>query len=131
MVGLPVILLLIPLPSSVRGYVITPGHIEVRRLGRSVLLPLAGIVSVTGEPDGLRGSVRLFGSGGLYGITGWFWSRRIGRYRAYATDPERAVLLRYRDGRNVVLTPDDVQHFIVQVKTLTKIDQGRTRDLSG
>lgn len=121
MVGVPLVLLLGALPFMVRGYALTESHIEVRRLGWSSVLPLAGLVAVTGEPEGLRGSVRLLGNGGLFGFSGWFWNRRIGRFRAYATDPGRAVLLRYRDGRKVVLTPHDVQHFIVRVRTLAKI----------
>jgi hypothetical protein len=106
----------------VRGYVLTEKQIEVRRLGWSTVLPLAGLVAVTGEPEGLRGSVRLFGNGGLFGISGWCWNRRIGRFRAYATDPGRVVLLRYRDGNKVVVTPHDVQHFIVRVRTLANMD---------
>lgn len=121
MVGVPLVLLLGALPFMVRGYALTENHIEVRRLGWSSVLPLAGLIAVTGEPEGLRGSVRLFGNGGLFGISGWFWNRRIGRFRAYATDPARAVLLRYRDGRQVLLTPHDVQHFIVRVRTLAKM----------
>jgi len=124
MVGVPLVVLLGALPFTVRGYILTDQHIEVRRLGWRTALPLAGLVAVSGEPEGLRGSVRLFGSGGLFGITGWFWNRRIGRFRAYATDPGRVVLLRYRDGRKVVLTPHDVQHFIVRVRTLAKVAGG-------
>lgn len=121
MVGVPLMVLLGALPFMVRGYVLTESHIEVRRLGWSSVLPLAGLVAVTGEPEGLSGSVRLFGNGGLFGISGWFWNRRIGRFRAYATDPGRVVLLRYRDGSKVVVTPHDVQHFIVRVRTLAKM----------
>ena len=117
----PLLVLLGALPFMVRGYVLTEWHIEVLRLGWSTELPLAGLVAVTGEPDGIRGSLRLFGNGGLFGITGWFWNRRIGRFRALATDPERVVLLRYRDGTKVVVTPHDVQHFIVRVRTLAKL----------
>ena len=65
--------------------------------------------------------MRLFGNGGLFGITGWFWNRRFGRFRAYATDPGRVVLLRYRDGRKIVVTPHDVQQFIVRVRTLAQV----------
>jgi Bacterial PH domain len=121
MVGVPALVLLGALPFMVRGYVLTEEQIEVRRLGWSTVLPLAGLVAVTGEPEGLRGSMRLFGNGGLFGISGWFWNRRIGRFRAYATDPGRVVLLRYRDGKKVVVTPHDVQHFIVRVRTLAKM----------
>ena len=108
----------------VRGYVLTDSRIEVRRLGWSTILPFAGLIAVNGEPQGLRGSLRLFGNGGLFAISGWFWNRRIGRFRAYATDPERAVLLRYRDGKKVIVTPHDVQHFIVRVRSLANIQTG-------
>jgi hypothetical protein len=119
--GAPLVVLLGTLLFMVRGYVLTESGIEVRRLGWSTDLPFAGLVAVNGEPQGLRGSLRLFGNGGLFAISGWFWNRRIGRFRAYATDPERAVLLRYRDGKKVVVTPDDVQHFIVRVRSLANI----------
>jgi hypothetical protein len=119
--ALPLLLLLGVLPFMVRGYALTERHIEVRRLGWNTALPLAGLVAVTGEPEGIRGSLRLFGNGGLFGITGWFWNRRIGRFRALATDPERVVLLRYRDGTKVVVTPHDVQHFIVRARTLANL----------
>jgi hypothetical protein len=125
LVGVPLMVMLGALPFMVRGYVLTETHIEVRRLGWSTVLPLNGLVGVTGEPEGLRGSVRLFGNGGLFGISGWYWNRRIGRFRAYATDPGRVVLLRYRDGKKVVVTPHDVQHFIVRVKTLAKMSSER------
>ena len=121
MVGLPLLILLSALPFMVRGYVLTERHIAVRRLGWSTVLPLAGLIAVTGEPEGLRGSVRLFGNGGLFGITGWFWNRKFGRFRAYATDPSRAVLLHYQAGKKVMVTPSDVQQFIVRVRTLAKM----------
>jgi hypothetical protein len=124
MVGLPLVVGLAPVPFMVRGYLLTATHIEVRRLGWNTVLPLAGLIAVSGEPEGFRGSVRLAGNGGLYAITGWFWNRRLGRFRAYATDPSRAVLLRYQDGKKVMVTPDDVQHFIVRVRTLAKVIDG-------
>lgn len=121
MLGAPLAILCGGLLFMVRGYVLTDSHIEVRRLGWATVLPLAGLDAVSGQPQGLRGSLRLFGNGGLFGISGWFWNRRIGRFRAYATDPQRAVLLCYRDGAKVVLTPHDVQHFIIQVRRLAHL----------
>ena len=122
LVGAPLLVLLLAPLFMVRGYIVTESQIEVRRLGWRTVLPLAGLAAVTGEPEGMRGSLRLLGNGGLFAICGWFWNRRIGRYRAYATDPERAVLLRYRDGTKVVLTPHDVQHFIVRVRRMAAIN---------
>ena len=122
LLGAPLLVLLLAPLFMVRGYIVTESQIEVRRLGWRTVLPLAGLAAVTGEPEGMRGSLRLLSNGGLFAICGWFWNRRIGRYRAYATDPERAVLLRYRDGTKVVLTPHDVQHFIVRVRRMAAIN---------
>jgi hypothetical protein len=119
--GIPLLALLGALPFMVRGYALTDRVIRVRRLAWDSVLPLAGLVAVTGEPEGLRRSLRLFGNGGLFAISGWFWNRRWGRFRAYATDPERAVLLRYRNGAKVVLTPGDVQQFIVRTRALARM----------
>ena len=127
MVALPVFILIASLPFMVRGYALSEAAIQVRRLLWNSPLPLEGLVAVTGEPEGMRGAVRLFGNGGLFGISGWFWSRRLGRFRAFATDPGRVVLLRYRDGRKVVVTPGDVQHFVVRVRTAAKIRSEDTR----
>src|SRR5690242_16486935 len=79
MVGVPLIVLLTALPFMVRGYLLTDNAITVRRLGWNTVLPLAGLSSITGEPGGLRGSLRIFGNGGLFAICGWFWNRRFGR----------------------------------------------------
>ena len=125
MVGVPLALLIGTLPFMVRGYVLTPDSIQVRRLGWNTTLPLLGLAAVSGVPDGLRGSLRLFGNGGLFCISGWFWNRRLGRFRAYATDQDRAVLLRYQNGNQIVVTPHDVQHFIVRVKTLANLTADR------
>lgn len=120
-VVLPLAVLLAPLPFMVRGYRLTDRHILVQRAGWSTRLPLAGLTEVRGEPEGLRRAVRLFGNNGLYAITGWYWNRRLGRFRAYATDGDRVVLLRYADGTKIVVTPDDVQHFIVRTRTLARL----------
>ena len=104
-------------PFAVLGYAITPTHIEVRRLGWSTALPLAGLSAVEGDPDAMRRSIRIFGNGGFCSITGLFSNTKLGRYRAFATDPARAVVLRYA-ARTVVVTPHDPQHFVARLRGL-------------
>jgi hypothetical protein len=120
------VLILIPagilfgtLPFVVRGYVLTDKEIQVRRLGFVTHLPLDGLQSLSGDAEAMRGSLRLLGNGGLFSFTGEFWNRRLGRYRALATDPDRAVVLKYAD-RTVVITPHDPQQLIVRARTLLK-----------
>ena len=55
--------------------------------------------------------LRLFGNGGLFSYHGWFWNRRLGRYRLYATDPERAVVLRFAR-RTIVVSPGEPAAFV-------------------
>jgi hypothetical protein len=107
------------LPFMVRGYVLTGDAIFVERLGWSTRLPLATLKSVSGDVEALRRSIRIFGNGGLFSFTGEFWNRRLGRFRALATDPDRAVVLRYPK-RTIVITPHDPQHFIMRARTLVK-----------
>jgi hypothetical protein len=96
---------------GVRGYVVTPDEIQIRRPLWSTNLPRAGLQSATVDHDALRGSIRLFGIGGLFSFTGLFRSPRLGRYRAFVTDPGRTVILRFAD-RVVVVSPADPQAFI-------------------
>jgi hypothetical protein len=106
--------------SRVRGYTLTETEILVRRGVGVVRLPIAGLQSVTGDVDAMRGSIRVFGNGGLFSITGRFWNNKLGWYRALATDPSRAVVLRYAD-RRIVITPHDPQQFIMRAGTFIKI----------
>lgn len=125
---LPWVLMVIAVPSlilaaaaarCVRGYTLTEEAITVHRgIGRTVL-SLAGLRSVKGDVDALRGSIRVFGNYGFFCITGRCWSRKLGWHRVFATDLSRAVVLRYSD-RTVVITPHDPQQFIMRAGTFIK-----------
>jgi hypothetical protein len=48
--------------------------------------------------EDLEGAIRLFASSGFYGFTGWFWSRRMGRFRCFVSDLEAPLLRIHRPG---------------------------------
>jgi hypothetical protein len=48
--------------------------------------------------EDLGGAIRLFASSGFCGFTGWFWSRRMGRFRCFASDLEAPLLRIHRRG---------------------------------
>jgi hypothetical protein len=56
----------------------------------------------------------LFGNGGLFSFTGVFRSPKLGRYRAYVTDPARTVILRFAE-RIAVVSPEDPDAFVRDV----------------
>lgn len=119
LIAVPIIGLLVALPFMVRGYVLNEREVVVRRLGWNTVLSLDGVQSIGGDAQAMRGSIRLFGNGGLLSFTGEFWNRKLGRFRALATDPDRAVVLRYPK-RTIVITPHDPQQFIVRARTFLK-----------
>jgi len=119
LVGLPPLLIGAAFAGRVRGYVLTEDTIIVQRGFWETRLPLAGLRSVTGDVDAMRGSIRVLANGGVFSFTGRFWSSKLGWYRAFATDPSRSIVLRYPQ-RTVVITPHDPQHFIMRARTLIK-----------
>lgn len=108
------------LAGRVRGYTLAEDAITVHHGLGKTRLPLAGLLSVRGDVDAMRGAIPLTSNGGAFSITGRYWSRKLGWHRAFATDLSRAVVLRYAD-RTVVITPHDPQQFIMRAGTFIKI----------
>jgi hypothetical protein len=119
LIVLPLLLVVAAFCARVRGYTLTEDAVTVRRGFGSTRLPLVGLRSVTGDVDAMRWSLRVFGNGGLFAITGRFWNGKLGWYQAFATDPSRAVVLRYAD-RKIVISPHDPQQFIMRAGTFIK-----------
>ena len=101
----------------VRGYDLGAQELRIQRLLWSTRIGLAGLTGATQDPSLMRGSLRVFGNGGLYSYTGFFQNRAIGRYRAFVTDPKNAVVLRLPD-RTVVVSPAKPQAFVGHLHVL-------------
>lgn len=95
----------------VRGYEVGSGFLRIRRLLWSTEFALAELQAAWPDPTAMSRSLRLFGNGGLFVFAGLFWSRQLGRYRAFATLPRNAVVLQLQR-RAVVVTPDDPDRFL-------------------
>lgn len=88
----------------VDGYTVEPTRLSVQRLLTVTTVPLTGLRRAWIEPAVCKGSVRVFGNGGLYSFSGWFYSKRLGRYRLFATDLRNTIVLQFRD-RAIVISP--------------------------
>jgi hypothetical protein len=98
----------------IRGYRLTAQTLLVQRLGWQTALSLDDLQSAEVDPEAMRRSLRTFGNGGLFCVAGHFWNRKLGAYRAFATDPQRAVVLRFSN-RTVVVTPDRPETFVAMI----------------
>jgi hypothetical protein len=113
----PPLIALVAVLFVVRGYEVGPGELRVGRLLFSTTIDLSGLSRAWHDPSAMTGSLRMFGNGGLYSITGLFQSPSLGRYRAFVTDPKRSVVLRLPD-RTVVISPVDPFSFLQQLSTV-------------
>jgi hypothetical protein len=97
---------------SPRGYTITADALVVKRAIGNVTIPLAAITEVRGATiSDLSGTIRLWGSGGLFGHYGAFRTSRLGRCTWYVTDRDQCAIVRTAK-KTIVISPDDVDGFL-------------------
>lgn len=99
----------------IRGYTLDAGRLIVQRLLWSNTLDLGDLEAVYHDPEATKRSIKIFGNDGLFAMCGTFRNKTLGRYRAYITDPKRAVVLKLRT-RTVVVTPDGPEKFIREIQ---------------
>ena len=119
---IPVAVLLGALLFVVTDYELDDRRLAVRRLLWWTQVDLTGLTRVFREPAGFKGSWRVFGNGGMFSFTGIFYSKALGRYRLFATDPNRFVVM-VLSGQTVVVSPADPEAFIHAVQRLIKLER--------
>ena len=80
-------------------------------------IALTDLVAAEVDSNAMAKSVRTFGNGGLFCFAGYFWNKKLGTYRAFATDLKRCVVLKFPN-RTVVVTPDNPEEFVARIKEL-------------
>jgi hypothetical protein len=105
----------IMLYSRVHGYRLTEHELQILRRSRQNRFALDGLQGVDVDPKAMAWSIRIIGNDGLGAVTGRFRNRKLGAYRAFVTDLERAVVLRWPD-RCVVVSPDRPEEFAAAVR---------------
>jgi hypothetical protein len=99
----------------IRSYAITEDAILIRRLFWTTRLDRAGLKSAEVIPKAMSKSLRTCGNGGGFSFTGWYWSKPLGFYRAFVTDLNRTVVLRF-EKRTVVVSPGESEDFVAELK---------------
>lgn len=107
-------LLIVTALFVIRGYTIEPTELLIRRLLWHTRLPLAGLQSAAFQPKAMQGSLRLFGNGGMFAFTGWYRNRALGTYRAFVTDLNNTVVLKF-EKRTIVISPENPEKFVAEI----------------
>jgi hypothetical protein len=78
--------------------------------------PLEGLLEAVRDPEVLKGAKRYWGNSGLGVIRGKFKSKRLGKFEAYLTDTEHAVVLRWQE-KVLAVSPADPEFFILSARS--------------
>lgn len=113
----PVLIPVILMPSIILvTYIFTPleyqltqSELIIKRPLRNIKYKLSDIKSIHVYQGSsfLKGAIRTFGNGGLFGYTGWFSLSGYGDAILYAKRKDQAILLLINK-RTIVITPDDL-----------------------
>lgn len=118
--GIPLLLASGSSLFMIRGYIVTKRTLFVQRFFWHSRIDLSELRSYEIDPTAMRRSVRNFGNGGLFCIAGYFYNDRLGKYRAFATDPSLSVVLHFPD-RTVVVTPDNPKQFVAALREIVAV----------
>ena len=77
--------------------------------------PLQGATEVVRDSTVLKKAFRRCGNGGIGAITGSFKSKKYGKFYAFMTGTENAVVIRWPD-RAVAVSPLDTEFFILSAR---------------
>jgi hypothetical protein len=108
---------------SPQGYELSGRSIVVRRLLANVEVPLENVREArAATSDDLRGCLRLWGSGGMFGYYGLFRTSKLGKCTWYVTNRRNAVVV-VTDSKTAVFSPDDVEGFLAGIRASAPVPE--------
>jgi hypothetical protein len=126
MIAMPLSILFIDALFTNREDAITIDALLILRLVRNPKVALSGLQSAVADAKAMSGSVRACGNGGKFCYAGTFNNNRLDSYHAFATAPNRSVVLRFLD-HTVVVTHDKSDDVIRGINQLSE-KSARTMD---
>lgn len=103
------------LAARIRRYRLVGHELLVELPFHIVRFPLAGLLDATPDREAMRHAWKVYGNDGLGAVAGRFRNKRLGAFRAYLTDTEYAVVLRWPD-RCLVISPQQNFFFLEAVR---------------
>jgi hypothetical protein len=96
------------------GYTLAGEGVQVHRRAGALVIPYRVIRGADAEARSLA-AITTFGSRGLFGHFGRFWSPRLGNFRLYLANRREVVWLATDEGW-IGLSPDRPQEFLARLR---------------
>jgi hypothetical protein len=115
-IGFIVLLLLIYLGCLcfwVKSYTVTETELIINRFYGKRIIARSEIKNakyITKKEMGFV--IRMLGNGGVFGYTGFFTNKTIGRMRWHVTNQQNLVIISMQNGKTICVSPDDVPGFL-------------------
>ena len=94
---------------SPRSYKVDNVDLTIVRPANNKKIKLTDISEIRAIAEGeMTGTVRTFGDGGLFGYYGKYYNSKIGSMTLYATQKQNRILITTKQGKKIVITPDDL-----------------------
>jgi hypothetical protein len=98
-------------------YSVGKDFVVIHRLAGNVKIERKKISTVEiPEKGSLKGAIRSFGVGGLFGYFGYFYKFKIGKMIWYATRLDKMVLISMLDNKKIVVSPDEAERFMAALE---------------
>jgi len=117
MIGIPALTVILTLFFIIRKYEIQDNKLLIYRLGWKKVIDLSNLETAEFDPKAVKGSIRLFGNGGLFAFSGIYRNKKLGNYRIFATDFKKSVVLKTKE-KIYIVTPENPENFVEKVKQL-------------
>lgn len=79
------------------------------------LLKLKSVKRVQNLREELGLALRMWGTSGLWGSYGKFWSKKVGNFNVHITRNDKLTFLEFTDGKKLLLSPDKQNEFIQRI----------------
>ncbi len=109
----------------VRGFELSGGHLFVQRSFWKTDIDLAGLESATADPTACKGAFKTLGNGGVFAMSGRFYSRKLRSFRAFVTDPKNSVILKFAK-RTIVVSPENPKSFSGELNRRLKLQNDKS-----
>jgi hypothetical protein len=114
-------IVLVALAYSPRSYEVGDRAILVRRFIGNARIPLDSIREARiAARDDLRGAIRLWGNGGLFGYYGLFRTSRLGKCWWYLTNTRKVVIV-VTGEKTALFSPDEPERFLDAIRATAPV----------
>ena len=122
-VCLSALTVVLPYAYSPRGYALRERSIVVKRLIGDARIPLERVREARRTTsDDLRGCIRLWGSGGMFGYYGLFRTSKLKKCWWYVTNRQNSVVV-ITDEKTALFSPDDVDGFLAAIRASVPVPE--------